>query len=91
MIINDYGNFTKIHFTNFDSIDIPGHHTFELGSNFKLADGSVVIIGGYTHYRHGEKIRTVGKQASPRSGWTVSEVIGIGIVNPRAVAIGVKR
>lgn len=86
MKINEYGDSTTIYFENYDEITIPGLHFFEIGSEFKLADGNSVIIRGYVHERHQ---RETGRFGSPRRlGWVVQEIVGIGIVNPRGLYKG---
>jgi hypothetical protein len=61
MKIDEYGNFTTIYFENYEDITIPGIHHFELGSEFKLADGHSVIISGYTNLRHRAEKASFGK------------------------------
>lgn len=86
MKINEYGNSTEIYFDNYDDIIIPGLHHFEIGSEFKLANGDAVIVRGYTHTRHQRQVAHYGKKR--RLGWIVSEIMGISVVNPRGVSIG---
>jgi hypothetical protein len=86
MKIDEYGNSTTICFENYDNITIPGIHHFEIGSDFKLADGHSVIISGYTHLRHRAEKASFGKIR--RRGWVVNEIIGIGTINPRGISGG---
>lgn len=83
MRIDDYGNFTKVYLKNYETIVMPGHITHQLNDAYLTAKGDLTHIEGYSFIRHNEVMDRYGITNSV--GWTMSEIVGMSIVNPHEI------
>lgn len=83
MHIEDYGEWTNIQYHDGRSEDRVGHIHVNYGDRLE--------VSGYAHIEHGKVVAKYGDWTKRLNvGWTVSEIIGVGIVNSRGVAVGKK-
>lgn len=79
MFIEDYGKWTRVWYhEEHQPRHFRGHQAF----SYEPDDA----VRGYEFIEFGEAIQVYGDYGK-RLGWAVSEIIGIGVVNPRGVKV----